>query len=271
MKVLSIGTLKGGTGKSRTAENLAAALALAGRKVLEVDFDLQGDVTVALGVAAPRNATIGDVLLTRLDADHPGPRALQDIRLDRTDLLGENPHGGQLHLIPSVRLPMSRAETAMKDNPGIGTKLLANLLRDVAHEYDYALIDNKPDLGILHSAALEAADAVLGIMTADTAPLRGGLSLRQTVEHFREAGGNLEFLGVLLNMWEEKEEADWVLSELTKQNVEILATRIPRSKLVSKCFALGKPVVLQFPNSDVTDLYFQAAKEVIDKMRKEAV
>lgn len=268
MQTISIGTLKGGAGKSRTAENLAGALALAGKRVLLVDFDAQGDVTVAFGVQPQQGKTIGDLIQSTLDG---GTLTVDDILVDRTETLSDNPRGGSLHILPAFLPPMQRAQRAMEAEPATGATVLRDLLAPLQRRYDYGIFDNKPDLGILHSAALNAANAVFGIMTSDVAPLRGGLSFAQSVEKLQKAGGDLRFLGVLLNLWEEKEEAGWVEDALEEQGVTVFDTRIPRSKLVSKCFSLGKPAVLQYPNSEVANLYLGLAAEVLTKMNVKAV
>ncbi|WP_327591289.1 ParA family protein (plasmid) [Nonomuraea sp. NBC_00507] len=248
------GTLKGGPGKTTTSVNVASALALAGNRVLLVDFDLQADTTMYMGVQPSASHSVGTLLL------EPNLNPADHI-LDRTELIDYNPNGGRLLLLPAELDSLERAayETQRVGRLQALTKLL-DQLGDIA---DYVIIDSKPELGWLHQLASITGDAAVAIMQPELMTARGMIAFRTSLNVLNEnRDKKIHFLGVVLNRYEESEEATWVDNVLAEQQIPVFKTKVPRSRLISKAYAYGKPVTLLNPSSSPAAIYVDLAGEL---------
>ncbi|MEH1124716.1 ParA family protein [Micromonospora sp. CPCC 206061] len=256
------GTQKGGPGKTTITLNVAAALALGGNRVAIVDLDLQGDATIAMGVEATPGKTVGSLITNKA-------LTIEDVIVDRTDALDGVPgreEGGKLYVLPAERGDLIQAVTEMQKNPIAGAYAVRNIVRQMEGGVDWVAIDFRPDLDILVGAGTAAVDAVMAVMHPQLATFRGGLAFQQSIDQLRaEAGATTRFLGVVLNQYEDGEEAGWVEGELVEAGTKVFETKIPRSKNASKSYAFGRPAVLQYPTSRVAQRFVDLAVEMLDR------
>jgi chromosome partitioning protein len=254
-RILAIVNQKGGVGKTTTAVNLATALAAAGRRVLVIDFDPQGNASTGLGVTRQnRRVTSYDVLLgdvSVMAAAVPTPIPL-------------------LSLVPSS-VDLSGAEIELVDVADREFRL-RKALDGIVGAFDYLLIDCPPSLGLLTLNALVAAHAVLVPLQCEFYALEGLSHLVRTVERIkRSLNPGLEIQGVVLTMFDKRNN----LSDLVAADVrghfgdKVYDTVIPRNVRISEAPSHGKPVLLYDFRSAGAQAYIHLASEVL--RREEAL
>lgn len=239
---------KGGVGKSTTAVNLGASLALLGRRVLLVDIDPQGNATSGLGIekAAIRQDVYGVLL-----ADVPMEQAILKTAIP------------DLQLVPST-INLAGAEIELVATLSRESRLKV-ALRPVASKYEYVLIDCPPSLGLLTLNALTAADEVLIPVQAEYYALEGLSQLTTVVSRIREAlNPALRITGVLVTMFDGRTKlATEVLDEVNAYFPEqVFRTQIPRNIRLSEAPSYGKPVALFDIKSRGAQAYLALAREV---------
>lgn len=247
-RTIAIVNQKGGVGKSTTAVNLGASLALMGSRVLIVDIDPQGNTTTGVGV--DKRAVDGDVYTVLLER-----AAIRDVAC-ATEI--EN-----LWIVPAT-LNLAGAEielvSAMQREGRLKTALAA-----VSGAYDYVLIDCPPSLGLLTINALTAATEVLIPVQAEFYALEGLSQLMSIVERIK-AGLNpeLAILGVLITMFDGRTKlAMEVLDELNRYfPSQLFATQIPRNIRLSEAPSYGKPAALFDVKSRGAQAYLALAREL---------
>lgn len=187
-KIIAVVNQKGGVGKTTTALNLGAALAKAGRRVLLVDTDPQGSLTISAGleeVVTDQSTTIAEVLLQGADI---------------ADALHENVCSGFALIPADIRL--SAADLQLASIPG-RELILKEALAEIAGDYDYILIDCPPNLSLLTVNALTAAGSVLIVQQAHYLALSGAGLLLDTIKLIkRRVNQQLAIAGVLLTMYD---------------------------------------------------------------------
>ena len=249
-RMVAIANQKGGVGKTTTAINLAAALALSEKRVLLVDSDPQGNAGSGLGF--------------------PGlkvPKGIYEVLISGTpmvEVIVETEVPG-LHLVPSGQR-LAGAEIELADAERREYKL-KSALEPVQDRYDFILIDAPPSLGFLTINALTAARSVLVPVQCEYYALEGLSHLLGAIRLVQQAlNPGLQIEGVLLTMFDNRLNlSQQVLAETRRFFAErVYQTVIPRNVRLSEAPSFGKPIVLYDPHSTGADSYRELAKEVLD-------
>src|SRR5947207_62722 len=249
-KIIAMCNQKGGVGKATSTINLGAALAEYGRRVLLVDFDPQGALSVGLGVN-PHNL---DMSIYNLLMD--SECTIDDI-LIKTDVAG-------LHLLPA-NIDLSAAEIQLV-NEVAREMALARLLRPVRGEYDFILIDCQPSLGLLALNALTCAHGVLIPLECEFFSLRGVALLLDTIDQVRERlNFDLELEGILATMYDSRTtHCRQVLQRVVEAfGDKVYQTVITKTVKFPESTVAGAPITTLDPASSGARNYRQLAREVI--------
>ncbi len=271
-KIIAVTNQKGGVGKTTTAINLAAALAIAGRTVLLVDCDPQGNATSGLGKKGerPPGGTIYEAL-TQTDADDADPSTrAADLSAEALSaaadrfILPTSIDG--LSLIPASR-DLSGAEIELIAVPD-RERRLQKLLAPLRDRFDYIIIDSPPSLGLLTLNALVAADRVLIPLHCEYFALEGLADLVSTMRRVRAAlNPGLDIEGVLLTMNDERTNLGQQVSRDVREffKDKVYRTVIPRNVRLAEAPSHGMPAVTYDARSRGAEAYFAFANELIDR------
>ncbi len=255
-RIFAIANQKGGVGKTTTAVNLATALAAAGKKVLIVDLDPQGNASTGLGIdRAARGMNTYDLLLNE--------GSVEDA-VHSTMVPG-------LSVIPSCA-DLAAAELELISVPEREYQL-ARTLRPHCAAYDFVLIDCPPALGLLTLNALCLADAVLVPLQCEYYALEGLSHLVRTIERVKRAFNPvLEIQGVVLTMYDKRNNlSDMVASDVRKHfGDKVYQTVIPRNVRVSEAPSHGRPVLLYDWRCPGSQAYIHLAGEMLRRENKVA-
>lgn len=250
MHVVAIANQKGGVGKTTTAVNLAASLAVAEQRVLLVDLDMQGNASSGVGLS-PRGVDVGtyQVLMDGV----PVAEARQKTELE------------QLHVLPASR-DLAAIEIELYTSEDRNFRL-REALRSVEGEYDFVVIDCPPSLGLLTINALAAAELVLVPLQCEYYALEGLSQLVDTIDRVR---GNLNpgirIHGVLLTMFDARNNlANEVAAEVRK-HFPVYETMIPRNIRLAEAPSHGKPAILYDAASRGSYGYLNLAREILDAL-----
>jgi chromosome partitioning protein len=240
MKIIAVANQKGGVGKTATVASLAAALVAERQRVLVVDGDPQGNLSLALGVpASPDDYTTYDLLL--------------DPQAALADCAVPVPWGTAAVVPTDVRLAAAEVELASSSDRLL--RLRTKLHRKLP--FDYVLIDTPPSLGFLTLNALAAADAVVIPVQCSYLAMQGLRQLLETIEAVKAHGNpNLRTLGTLHTQQVEERL-------LAHFGALVFETRIRRSVVFDYATVAGEPVVIHRPDSPGAQAYIQVAREVM--------
>ncbi len=251
-RIIAVANQKGGVGKTTTAINLAAALVEAGKRVLLVDLDPQGNASTGLGIdLADRDQSTYELLVE----DAPLSGVIQD-----TDIEG-------LGIIPAT-VDLSSADMDLISNEK-RSFLLHDALRQTAMDefsWDYIIIDCPPSLSLLTVNAMVAAHSVLVPLQSEFFALEGLSQLMLTIREVRQtANPELRIEGVVLTMYDRRNNLSQQVEQDARKNLGelVFQTLIPRNVRLSEAPSYAMPVLSYDPTSQGARAYRALARELI--------
>ena len=262
--VIAVVNQKGGTAKTTTCENLGIGLANEGKKVLLVDIDPQGSLTIALGNKRPDDlpVTLADLMM----------KVMMEQPIKEREGILSNAEG--VDLIPA-NITLSGLEVSLV-NTMSRERVLKEYLDTVRKEYDYIILDCMPSLGMLTLNALAAADQLIIPVQSDFLSAKGLEQLLGTVAKVRrQINPKLKIEGILLTMVDSRTTYAKEISKLIRDTyggkLKIYDVDIPRSVRAAEISAEGKSIYKHDPNGKVAAAYRTLTKEVLandEKRRK---
>ena len=253
-RVIAVTNQKGGVGKTTTAVNLGACMAIAAQKVLLVDIDPQGNATS--GVGYDKNGL---------------SKSTYDVLMDSADIaevvVPTNVKG--LYIVPS-NIELTGAEIELVTEMGREVRL-KQALSNIRGDYDFIFVDSPPSLGLLTINALTAADSVLIPIQCEYYALEGIGQLIRTIEKVRRnLNPDLEVEGILLTMYDSRTNlSQQIVDEIRRFFGEkVYKVIVPRNVRLSEAPSFGKSIIEYDIISSGAEAYLKLAEEVIGAGRE---
>ncbi len=253
-RVVAIANQKGGVGKTTTAVNLGASLAVAEQRVLLVDLDPQGNASTGVG-CAPGSVERGSYELILREV------GVRDVTLS-TEM-------ACLSVVPSTQdLVAVERELVDAEDSALRLREALDVVRD---DYDFIVIDCPPSLGTLTINALTAADLVIVPMQCEYYALEGLSQLADTIERVRVSlNPSLRIHGVLLTMFDKRNNLSNDVAAEVRKHFNVYQTVIPRNVRLAEAPSYGQPVVLYDAASRGSYTYLSLARELLEALPEAA-
>lgn len=256
-KVITVSNQKGGTAKTTSCVNLGIGLASAGKKVLLIDTDPQGSLSISLGYPEPdaMEKTLATLMMNIVNDEE---FCLEDVMLH---------HEEGVDIIPS-NIELSAIEVSLV-NVMSRELILKQLVERVKDAYDYIVIDCMPSLGMMTINALACADSVLIPVQASYLPVKGLQQLIKTIGRVkRQLNPKLKIEGILLTMVDNRtnyaKDICAMVNETYSSSVKVFQTEIPLSVRAAEVSAEGSSIYKYDPKGKAAYAYGQLTKEVLN-------
>ena len=258
-KVIAILNQKGGVAKTTTAFNMAHCLHKTGKKVLLIDLDPQGSLTICCGIERPDN--IKNTIYGLIKAEINGEKINKEEYILKKEI----------HLIP-CNIELSIAEMNLVGVISRET-ILKQAVEDIKENYDYIIIDCMPSLGILTVNALTACDSVLITVTPQYLSAKSlELLLKTIIKVKRNLNTKINIDGILITMFNERTNLSKEILSLIKDayedNIKVFKTTIPTSVKIGEANLQGKSIIEYAPKHKTAIAYNQFTKEYMRNENK---
>lgn len=249
--VYTVGSLKGGVGKTKCATNVAAELARRGNQVLLIDMDPQGDSTGNFGIAPEPGYSIGELLNTPAPYNPP----------NLVDVIVEVPNLPGMAVASASYAPLEAAERSLEGTAG-ALSIKSKIVDQVREHFDYIFLDTPPRLGMLTQAAVHASDFAVPIIGPRSDSYSGALSFAQLVKDI-EMFSPVRIPFWIAANWSPGSEADQITAALAEDGIPVLDTHLPESKRASSAPTnLGLPLAVAQPGYE----FSQAVRSLVDDL-----